>query len=162
MFEPLPELSPDLDWMLESGQASREMLALALVEKYARPVYRLALSILDDPQQAERVSLEIFSQALLNVFRYRSHDGVHTWFYRVALRVIRRAEKRLRVQRGLITALPLGETGSSFGVSQPKTELEARLMAGSGWSERTGAPAVNLQPGAAMGAGRDRGGHAEG
>lgn len=66
------ELLPDLDWMLQSGEASPEMLAEALIGAYHAPVYRLALSLLESPEQAAHLAREAFISALLNAYRYPS------------------------------------------------------------------------------------------
>ena len=43
------ELSSDLEWLLQSGQASQEELLTALAGQYLLPIYRLALAVLDEP-----------------------------------------------------------------------------------------------------------------
>jgi RNA polymerase sigma factor (sigma-70 family) len=97
MFDSLPELSSDLDWMLQSGQASNAMLARALVEEYYSPVYRLALGIFDDPETAKIVAQETFVSALLSVYWYRDKDGVQTWLFRIFFNTCRRISKRTGV-----------------------------------------------------------------
>ena len=104
MFEPVPELSGDLDWMLQSGQASPGILAESLVSEYYTSVYHLAYFVLDDPQAALYATRKTFSQALLNVYSYRSQVGVELWLFRIAVEVIRRSLQRL--SRGRVLKLP--------------------------------------------------------
>jgi DNA-directed RNA polymerase specialized sigma24 family protein/LysM repeat protein len=108
MFEPVPELSGDLDWMLQSGQASPGMLAELLVREYFAPVSHLAYFMLDDPRAALYATRKTFSQALLNVYSYRSQVGVDAWFFRIAVDVIRQTLQRMsrRQALNLSTAFP--------------------------------------------------------
>jgi DNA-directed RNA polymerase specialized sigma24 family protein len=101
MFEPVPELSGDLDWMLQSGQASPGMLAESLAREYYARVYHLAYFVLDDPRAALHATRKTFSQALLNVYSYRSQVGVDAWLFRIAVDVIRRTLQRMSRGRAL-------------------------------------------------------------
>jgi DNA-directed RNA polymerase specialized sigma24 family protein len=85
MLNTSPELSSDLEWMLQSGQAPKEMMAEALVEEYYEPVFRLGLAILGDSEQARQTALETFSGALLEAHRYDGKCGVRNWLLRLAL-----------------------------------------------------------------------------
>jgi DNA-directed RNA polymerase specialized sigma24 family protein len=85
MLNTPPELSPDLEWMLQSGQAKKEMLAEALLDEYYAPVFRLGLAILGDREAARQAALETFSGALLEAHRYDGKSGVRTWLLRLAL-----------------------------------------------------------------------------
>ncbi len=96
MFDPIPELSSDLDWMLQSGQASNAMLAQALVDEYYDSIYRLALGIFDDPDSAYIATQETFISALLNVYRFHEKDGVQIWFFQNFFEVCRRVSKHFR------------------------------------------------------------------
>jgi DNA-directed RNA polymerase specialized sigma24 family protein len=87
IFEQLPELSPDVEWMLQSGQASREMLAEALVAEYYEPVWRLGLSLFEDSAAAGQFALETLSTALLEVHRYAGQVSAQVWILRKALAV---------------------------------------------------------------------------
>ena len=90
MLEPHPELSNDLDWMLQSGQATPEMLLNALVAEYDAPLQRLALAYLDQDELAARAVRDTFSSALLDLHSYRAEFGAMHWLYAIALKVLRR------------------------------------------------------------------------
>jgi hypothetical protein len=61
MFKPEdPELSSDLEWMLQSGQADNPMLAEALVEETYRSVYQFSLSYSQSPIDARKITAEIY------------------------------------------------------------------------------------------------------
>jgi DNA-directed RNA polymerase specialized sigma24 family protein/LysM repeat protein len=81
MFETVPELSHDLDWMLQSGQVSKPELLDRLLQEYLANVQILVNGMLGERQLARRAIVEIFSTALLNVHYYRSELGYNIWFY---------------------------------------------------------------------------------
>ena len=85
MFEPEHEISSDLEWMLQSGQASAELLLEAMIGEYYRVVYRLALGLLDAPDLARQATGETFVRLTLHVHAYRSTTGVRPWIFREAL-----------------------------------------------------------------------------
>lgn len=99
MFEPIPELAPDLEWMLESGQAAPGMLAEALVEAFDAQIYHLALILCNDPQMARALVTQALASALANMYRYQSHLGVRTWLYQIALSVFRTKLRRRPIYR---------------------------------------------------------------
>ena len=101
-----PELSSDLEWLLQSGQVSQEDLLTALAGQYLLPIYRLALAVLDEPAAARLAARETFSSVLLNLYRYSSQIGVERWLYGLALDAIQRQVSRLRPRRTLATLLP--------------------------------------------------------
>jgi DNA-directed RNA polymerase specialized sigma24 family protein len=75
------ELSSDLEWMLLSGQVEEATLVSRLVNEEFANLYRLALSILEDPDTARAAAREAISQAVLNAHRYDGQVGVQTWLY---------------------------------------------------------------------------------
>lgn len=93
MDNPIPELSPDIEWMLESGQASSVMLAEALVREYIQPIVRFALAYLNDPQLAEKAAVESLSLALVQSYSYRG-GSVPAWLFQIVLQVCRKKKAR--------------------------------------------------------------------
>jgi hypothetical protein len=81
MLEKPPELSPDLEWMLQCGQASDSALVEALVREHYAEVYRLAAGIAGDPARAEAVAARALADAVLNAHRYPVGLGVQTWLF---------------------------------------------------------------------------------
>ncbi len=84
-----PELSTDLEWMLQSGQVDLATLAEALVHARYAPVYRLCLALLRDDSAALTATLDTFGESLASLHSYRSSEGMDTWLYRIALRTCR-------------------------------------------------------------------------
>jgi DNA-directed RNA polymerase specialized sigma24 family protein/LysM repeat protein len=122
-----PALSPDLEWMLQSSQASPAMLAEALVREYYALIYRLALSILDDERAARQAAQRAVGEALANVHLYREGMGVQNWLYCLALINIQNIFKRLRLKRRLTASLPLPKRPTDFGTSAPSSRVDAIL-----------------------------------
>ncbi|HEY5572983.1 MAG TPA: hypothetical protein VIK64_08220, partial [Anaerolineales bacterium] len=77
--------------MLQSGQASREMLAEALVAEYYGQVWRLGLSLFEDSAAAGQFARETLSTALLEVHRYADQVSAQVWILRKALAVSRKS-----------------------------------------------------------------------
>jgi len=127
MFIPVPELSPDLEWMLQSGQANLPMLAEALIKEYYIPVYRVALSMLDNLDAAQQATLNAFNTALMHVYRYRSETGVDLWVYGFVLEICRKADRWLNLKRTLRATLGRKARPTDYGISTPPGWLDAEL-----------------------------------
>lgn len=98
MFERPPELSADLEWMLQSGQASRAMLAGALVDEFYISLHRLGLALYGTTRAAARFARETLVAAVLKVHRYNGQTGVQSWIYQLSLanhRTTKRPKSRL-------------------------------------------------------------------
>ena len=121
------ELSPDLDWLLDSGQAPREALLEALVQEYYPAVYYLALGILDREKLARQAAAEIFSTAMLNLHTFSSQDGAQAWLFRIALRVCQKYFRRLWWFQTIQASLWLSSEPADFGDSIPQTALDASI-----------------------------------
>jgi RNA polymerase sigma-70 factor (ECF subfamily) len=67
-----------------------------LVHAHESRLYRLALSILDDPAEAEEATQDAFLKALRRLSSYRGEASFATWLYAIALNVCR---GRLRQRR---------------------------------------------------------------
>jgi RNA polymerase sigma-70 factor (ECF subfamily) len=86
-------------------QAGEQEALEALVQACHPLVYRLSLSILDDPQEAQDAAQEVFIQVVRGIDNYRREASFRTWLYAITLNVCRgRLRKRQRSQR-LIEAL---------------------------------------------------------
>jgi RNA polymerase sigma-70 factor, ECF subfamily len=77
----------------------REGDALAierLVQTYQRDVYRMALSILDDPDDADDATQEVFLSAVRGLGSFRENASLKTWLFSITLNVCRSRLKRLK------------------------------------------------------------------
>ncbi len=80
--------------MLNTGQPHLSLLKLRmqdraefarLVDAYSQPVYRAALKILADPQDAEDVLQETFIKAMRALPGFEGRSSLATWLYRIAV-----------------------------------------------------------------------------
>jgi DNA-directed RNA polymerase specialized sigma24 family protein len=147
LIEPEPELAPDLEWMLQSGQVSQEILAVAMLREYYLAVYRMALCLLDDRQAAAEAAPKIFSTALLNQHRYRPVQGARHWLFGLGLRICLQ-EKFARRRKpsnnpnagtlGRLTFIPPGAQmeilNNPLAAWDEKTRLAACLTYLDGWT----------------------------
>lgn len=91
---------------LQSLSAGDEDAIQTLVRAYQRPVFQLALSILDDgvgtetsPEtitEAEAVVQDTFMTAIDRLNRYRSDGGFETWLYALAIDASRKRARRMK------------------------------------------------------------------
>lgn len=77
-------MQPDERLLVERARTDPEAFG-ELYDRHARAVYRLALSILHNPAQAEDVTAEVFVKALRGIGGYRDEGRPFTcWLYQIA------------------------------------------------------------------------------
>ena len=84
----------DSHW-LEQCREGDSLAIEKMVRTYQRDVYRLALSILDDPDEAEDGTQETFLAALHALSSFREGAAFKTWLFSITINVC-----RSRLQRG--------------------------------------------------------------
>lgn len=57
----------------------------AIYAEHSRPIYYLALRILENPAQAEDATHDVFLKAYRNMHQFRRDAGVRTWLYRITI-----------------------------------------------------------------------------
>ena len=65
-------------------QLGSEAAFRTLVERYQDRIYRLVLSLLRSPEEAEDVAQEVFVVVYQTIGRFRGEAALSTWLYRVA------------------------------------------------------------------------------
>jgi DNA-directed RNA polymerase specialized sigma24 family protein len=90
MKDETPELSPDLEWMLQGRQASPALILESLIQEYSAQVTSLTYSILDDPSLAMYAALDTLAAVLENRHRYYGKLSVKLFIYAQAIEVCRR------------------------------------------------------------------------
>lgn len=70
---------------LEALKAGDRAAFAQLVERYSPQIYRAALKILGDPQDAEDVLQETFIKALRALPSFEGRSSLSTWLYRIAV-----------------------------------------------------------------------------
>jgi len=68
----------------------------ALIHSFEARLYRLALSMLNDPAEADEATQDAFVKAFRRLSSFRGEAGLATWLYAIALNVCR---ERLRQRR---------------------------------------------------------------
>lgn len=102
---------------LTTAERASDAPAAAAVEAFVRAyqptVYRFALSILDEPAEAEDAAQEALVSASRNLNRYRGESAFTTWLYTITLNACRKqmqkrrsAERLLNVLQGLLHLRP--------------------------------------------------------
>ena len=94
----------DSRW-LEQCREGDSLAIERLVQTHQRDVYRLALSILDDPDEADDATQEVFLSALRALESFRGQAAFKTWLFSITLNVCRnrlgRNKSRGRLQQML-------------------------------------------------------------
>lgn len=76
-----------------------------LVQTYQQEVYRLALSILDDADEAEDATQEVFVAALRAFDSFRGDASLKTWLFSIAVNVCRTRLQRHKRRGSLMQIL---------------------------------------------------------
>ena len=76
----------DSHW-LEQCREGDSLAIERLVQTHQRDVYRLALSILDDPDDADDATQEVFLSALRGLDSFRADASFTTWLFRITVNV---------------------------------------------------------------------------
>ena len=129
---------------LQSLGSGEEDAIQTLVRAYQRPVFQLALSILDDGAgsetsretiaEAELATQQTFMTALDRLNRYREDDTFEIWLYTIAIEVSRKAARRrgtlgrlMKLLPGQQAAAPAGSTSRSTGRAHTAHSQEAAV-----------------------------------
>ena len=81
-------------------EGSLPNLETIMTRHYAR-VYRLAVSILDDPHEAEDIAQETFIAASINTEKFRGDADIKTWLFSIAINRSRGNLRKRKAQRAL-------------------------------------------------------------
>jgi LysM repeat protein/DNA-directed RNA polymerase specialized sigma24 family protein len=91
LFESTTELSSDLEWLLQNGAASRDVLANLLVREYYSSALSLSWAVLGDLEQARQTVVQAFTTVLVNQYRYHSGENVQIWLFKIILQAAKKA-----------------------------------------------------------------------
>ena len=100
---------PETEQLIERCRSGDEEAVSWLVKDNQAAIFRLGLSILDDPAEADEATQETFLAALRNLGSYRGGASLRTWLFAIAINVcrgrLRRRRSWQRVQAVLLGAL---------------------------------------------------------
>jgi DNA-directed RNA polymerase specialized sigma24 family protein len=147
-----PEMAPDLEWLLSSTDAPLPVVAESLVEFAYGTLYRLALALLNDHREAQKVVPEMVSAALENRHRYTGAESLNLWLFSAAIpRLLRSQPQWLGKTEPPVAPEHQAEVvlWSCIDRLSPTTRLVLFLTQVLGWSEQEAGIAVGLEAGAA-------------
>lgn len=81
MFDQPPDLSPDLDWILNSNQVSEKILVETLVRDHFNGLRQFALIVLDDDSLASQVATEVIVMAVSQRDTYWGDTSGRCWLF---------------------------------------------------------------------------------
>lgn len=134
MLDAQPDLSSDLEWVLQSDQASPEMILEILIDQYYAAVFQITYAILADHQSAHRAVEAAFKLAVLEKYRYQGGVSAETWLYRLALQAAYQLDggRRLRSKGEPFGHLPgrqaASETDQLLLIAIGNLQPEERLI----------------------------------
>ena len=77
-------MDENLDLSLEALRSGDREAFAHMVDAYSALIFRLALHMLRDPQEAEDVLQETFLNAYRALPGFEGRSSIHTWLYRIA------------------------------------------------------------------------------
>jgi RNA polymerase sigma-70 factor (ECF subfamily) len=92
---------PDLDHLLKFVPASDPQVSEALVDAHYGYIYRLSLSILNDPDEAEDAAQETFINAIMNLDHYQAGTHLKSWLSTIAINICRDMLRRRKARQAL-------------------------------------------------------------
>lgn len=110
----IPE-QPSPNISLEKLQAGDRAEFARLVDAYSTQVYRVALKILNHPQDAEDVLQETFIKAMRSLPTFEGRSSLSTWLYRIA---VNEALMLVRKRKGIMVSID-AEPEEEDGLGEP-------------------------------------------
>lgn len=121
------EFSPDLTWMLTSGQVGDETLLEAFYQEYYEDISRLCLAALDDKRIAQKATQMVFASAVIDRYRFKDGITIRYWFFQLALETIIKMYNNLEVKRTITANLPIKMKSTNYGDSTPQSSWDAEI-----------------------------------
>jgi RNA polymerase sigma-70 factor, ECF subfamily len=117
-------------WLIAECIAGNEDAIETLVREYEAGVFRLALSVLGDPAEAQEVTQETFLSALRALPSYQEKKSFKAWLYTIALNHSRshlRKRKVIERLRSTLTAVFQIETEKQASPEETALQNEKEL-----------------------------------
>ncbi len=105
MKKPVASPPDDLQTLLKRAKPNDPLVIEALVSEYYGTLYRLAVSVLDDPAEAEDAVQEAFISAMTHLNEYRAEANIKTWMYTITLNTCRGHLRKRRTRATIQQAL---------------------------------------------------------
>lgn len=109
--------------LLQRALAGDGAATQSLVQTYQQPVLRLALSILDDPNEAEEAAQDVFVTALGALETYRGEASFKTWLLSITIN-----QCRMRLRKRKARDLLLRTVQTFFRVSGASSAFPEEII----------------------------------
>jgi RNA polymerase sigma-70 factor (ECF subfamily) len=123
----------DQQHWLERCRAGEPAAVEWLVNTHQAALFRLALSILDDPAEADEAVQETFVAALRRLDTYRGQAALATWLYAIAVNVCRSRWRKGRAWQRLRGVLQAARWGAAPPAA-PEAAASQRETQAAVWS----------------------------
>lgn len=107
MFDETPDLTPELEWMLQTNQVSEKSVSEALVDEYYNKLILLAEITLGDSKAAKDMAIDTIYQLIQDRGKCISDQGAAILVYTQAFKVLHQMQKKAGEQRNLSRKSPL-------------------------------------------------------
>ena len=115
----------DYHWF-ELCRAGEAQAVEKLIQAYQKEVYRLALSILDDPDEAEEGTQDAFIAVLRALDSFHGESSLKTWIFSITINICRtRLQRRKARERLKLITGELFRQQSKNNHSPEKTVIQA-------------------------------------
>ena len=118
-------------WLISECIAGNQEAIEMFVRQYEASVFRLALSVLGDPAEANEITQETFLAALRSLRSYQERKSLRAWLYTIALN---RSRSQLR-KRKVLERLRASLTASFRLETQKQATPEETMLRGEQGSE---------------------------
>jgi len=95
-----------------------------LVDAHSDKIYRLALKMLGDQQDAEDVLQETFIKAFNHIDSFEGRSKLSTWLYRIA---VNESLMLLRKRKGKLTSIEISESALKVRLMRARLALREEL-----------------------------------
>lgn len=119
--------------LLQLSLAGDDAATQSLVQTYQQPVLRLALSILQDPDEAEEAVQDIFVTALGALETYRGEATFKTWLFSITINQCRMRLRKRKTRGLLMRTLQSFFRASGAGPTHPEDILIRREAESALW-----------------------------
>lgn len=106
VFDTTPDLTPELEWMLQTNQVSAKLIAEALVDEYYSKLILLAEIVLGDSKSAQNVAIETIYKSIQDRDLYWSDQSTVLFVYTQAIKVLCQMTIKAGILSNLSDRLP--------------------------------------------------------
>jgi RNA polymerase sigma factor CnrH len=123
MIKMMSSLS-DLDQMIQAGQSQSQRFAETLVSQYYDYIYRLAVTILGEADEADDICQETFIAALQSIQRYSPGTNLKAWISKIALHKCRQLQRKRWIRDSFLRRIRSEEALQSKPLAPLEIEIE--------------------------------------